>query len=184
MTANTGARPGPARPSPRRPAPRRPPEPGWAQPRCGQCHREASAAPSPARPQRLTGSALKPTGRLDPSTSTQDPGAPAMPGIVPQLPGTRERRPCSERASAPSIHSETCVRLCPPYSCSWAVFQRPPGSLGPQAGPGTEDSPAGRVLPQGPAAPPKGRADVRGSSIPLLNPPRNFKSIANKAQSP
>lgn len=83
-----------------------------------------------------------------------------------------------------SIHSETCVRLCPPYSCSWAVFQRPPGSLGPQAGLGTEDSPPGRVLPQGPAVPPTGRADVRGSSVPLLNPPCNFKSTANKAQSP
>lgn len=88
-----------ARPSPRRPAPRRRPEPGWAQPRCGQCHLEASAGPSPARPQRLTGSALKPAGRLDPSTSTQEPGAPMMPGIVPQLPGTREGRPRSEGGS-------------------------------------------------------------------------------------
>ena len=121
--------PGPALPTAPRSAPAS--VAGWAQPRCGQCHRKVSAAASPARPQRLTGSALKPTGRLDPSTSTQDPGAPATPGTVPQLPGPREGRPCSERASVPSIHSETLPAVLLLTGGFPAAAGRPGSSGGP-----------------------------------------------------
>lgn len=191
MTANKG---GLGRPSPRRPALPRRPEPCRAGlGPSGQCHREASAAPAPTKATAAAHGLCPRAGwksgslHLHPRSRGSRDGLPAA---------WAQRRTALLRESEGALHSVLrpafdSARRTPAHGrfssgCREAWVRRQPR--------GREDGPAGHVLPaprsrsarccRASAVPRKGRAALRGSSAPLLNPPCKFKSTANKAQSP